>query len=453
MPFTNETDAITYVFQSIAKSNWKDRDLDEHSRDIRPTETLLSTAGLTERKCEYVVVTGSKGKGSISAITAKLLQSLGHTVGLVTSPHLTTYRQRFRINGKMISEADLVRLINELEPHIDAVQTQLEPGKYLSPQGIFLAMAQKWFAENNVNVAVIEVGRGGRFDDNSLVPNKLSLFGPIIVEHARYMGSSIERIAWHKAGIIKEGGVAYSLPQSSSVIDVLYEEADEKQAQLTVLDEADMGKYIGPAKDGMCVDFRYFGKISLPMLGSYEIENASLALRAAANLHARLDSEFNIDSTEYKIRIRQGLEHVFWPGRCHKLQDGPAVYVDGAINVMSAKLFIESVRDRLTSPVIVVLAVPKDRDYKAVYPLFASIADAVVLTETARNITISFPDQETVTQTARLHYDDVTYRPNIREALNIAIEKAGSSGSVVMSIAQPAVGDLMEVYGLDFEII
>ena len=128
MPFTNETDAITYVFQSLANSNWRTRGLDEDTRDTMPTARLLQQLGLPGKRREYVVITGSKGKGSVAAITAKLLESLGHTAGLITSPHLTTYRQRFRVNGRMISEDDLVRLVNQLQPTIDAVLATLPAG-------------------------------------------------------------------------------------------------------------------------------------------------------------------------------------------------------------------------------------------------------------------------------------------------------------------------------------
>ena len=453
MRFRSETEAITYVFESIANSNWRHRGLDEDTRDLTPTKRLLARLGLPAKDRDYVVVTGSKGKGSVSAITAKLLQHLGHTVGLVTSPHLSTYRQRFRINGRMIAESALVRLVNELAPDIEAVEATLEPGKYLSPQGIFLAMALKWFDENDVTAAVVEVGRGGRFDANALVDNKLSLFTPIILEHARYMGNSVDRIAWHKAGIIKPGTDAYSLPQSAVVQAILQEETDRQQASLEFIAPEDIGRYLGPTDSGMRVDFGLYGVVDFPMLGRYEIANASLALRAARNIHRRLRSDIVIDSPEYLDSIRAGLQSVFWPGRCQKLQDHPVVYVDGAHNTTSAPLFIESVRERLTEPVITVLAVPTDRDYKAVYPMYAEISDALVITQSTRNITISFPDEATALPVARQFHQDVTYRPDMAEALQLALQKAGPEGTVLLAIAQPAIGDTMVVYGLEFEQI
>lgn len=453
MRFHNETEAITYVFESLANSNWRQRGLDEDTRDIAPTRHLLDRLELPAQDRDYVVVTGSKGKGSVSAITAKLLEHLGHTVGLVTSPHLSTYRQRFRINGRMISESELVRLVNQLAPDIDAVEATLEPGKYLSPQGIFLAMALTWFDEHNVTAAVIEVGRGGRFDDNALVDNKLSLFTPILVEHARYMGNTVDRIAWHKAGIIKPGTYAFSLPQSDVARAVLEEEASRQKTNLEFISEEEMGRYLGPTTNGMLVDFGPYGEVDFPMLGRYEIANAAIALKAARNMHSRLQSDIAIDSSEYVEGIRAGLESVFWPGRCHKLQDNPTVYVDGAHNTTSAPLFIESVHERLTAPVITVLAVPTDRDYKAVYPMYAEISDALVITQSSRNITISFPDEATALPVASQFHDDVCYRHDIGEAITLAIEKAGSTGTVLLAIAQPAIGDTMVVYGLEFEQI
>jgi dihydrofolate synthase / folylpolyglutamate synthase len=458
MQFTNETDAITYVFDSIARSDWRNRGLDEDSRNTSPTRRLLGATRLLDHRREYAVITGSKGKGSVAAITAKLLQSLGHNVGLLTSPHLTTYRQRFRVNGRMISEADMVRLVNELSPHIDEIQAELEPNQYLSPQGIFLAMALKWFEEQHVNAAVIEVGRGGRYDDNALVPNMLSMFTPIILEHTRYLGTTLDRIAWHKAGIIKPNSYAYSLPQSPEVMDVLRTEAETVGADFEWLAPADMGHLVEAVEDGMIVDMGRYGQVKMPMLGRYEIANASLAVWGAGNMHGRLvppDGSPGIShgSREYVDRIRAGVESASWPGRCQKLQDNPAVYVDGAINPTSAELFIESVRDRLTEPVITVLAVPRDRKYEPVYERFAPVSHALILTESARNITIHFPDSHTALETARRYHDDVSHAPTIREALDLAIQRAGSDGTVLICAAQPAIGDVMEVYGLEFEVI
>ena len=455
MRFNNEYEAISYVFQSIARINYQQRGLDENTRDITPTKRLLAALDLPHKKMEYVVVTGSKGKGSVSAITAKLLTSLGHKVGLVTSPHLNTYRQRFRIDGRMISEETLIRLLDQLAPKIDSVMANLNEGQYLSPQGIFLALALTWFKEQEVAAAIIEVGRGGRFDDNALVPNMLSLFTPILLEHTRYMGDSLERIAWHKAGIIEPQSYAFSLPQTPEVMNVLRKEAELQEATLEWLAPMDLAQYVRDTENGMIVDFGRYGELELPMLGRYEIDNASLAVWAAGNVHNRLNLKPRIahGSPEYVARIRAGLETVIWPGRAQKMQESPQVFVDGAINIHSAKSYIESLKGRLNEPVVLVLAVPVDRNMDAVYKEFAPLAKTLILTRTERNITIHFPDEATARPIAEQYYAEVIYTHTVAESLDVSREKAGENGTVVMSIAQPAIGDLMEVYGEVFEQI
>ena len=228
-------DAIQYIFATRRRLDGSSRGLDETTRDISLTRKLLTRANLLKSSREYVVITGSRGKGSVTSIMAKLLDSLEHTVGMVTSPHLVHWNERIRINGQMIPTDDFLRILSDLHPIIDDLTSELTETQYISPQGIFLGIALQWFNENKVDVAVLEVGRGGRFDDISVVPNKLAVFTPILLEHTDLLGDTVERIAWHKAGIIKQGGQAVSLPQSPSVMRILSQEAYSRDATFTWL--------------------------------------------------------------------------------------------------------------------------------------------------------------------------------------------------------------------------
>lgn len=456
MRFSTETDAVTYIFSSLASFNWKYRGLDEETRSTAPTQRLLEMHNLLASRREYAVVTGSKGKGSVTMFTGQLLRHLGHTVGTITSPHLVSYRERIRVNGRAISTEDFLRLTDYFAPSIDEITASLAENQYLSPQGIFLAMALKYFDEQGVNAAVIEVGRGGRFDDNALVPNMLSLFTPIILEHARYLGPTVERIAWHKAGIIKPASYAYSLPQSPAVMEVLGREAEAVGASFDFIVRNDMAYPIASVPEGFRVNFGRYGEVTLPFYGRYEIDNASLAVIAAGNMHARLGGVPHA-SPEYVQRIRAGLESLKWPGRCQKLQDVPAIYIDGAINTMSVQILLESLKDRLSAPVIVITAVPLDRDYPAVYRQLAAVADEIVITGTTRNVTINFPDetlaravmQEALIDVAR--QIPIHYTSHVKQALEVAAERAGTQGTVIMAVAQPVIGDTFEHYGLLYE--
>lgn len=452
MPFATQQEAIEFIFRSRRKLDGEPRGLDEDTRDISPTRRLLLATGLPTKAREYAIVTGSKGKGSVTAITARLLQSLGHTVGMLTSPHLVSWYERIRINGRAIPEADFLRILSDLAPHIEAEEAILNEKQYISPQGIFLLVALAWFDENDVNAAVLEVGRGGRYDDVTLVNNRVSLITPIVMEHAQYLGRSLERIAWHKAGIIKPQSYVYSLPQAPEVLEMLHHEADAKEAEFFWFAAMDLGKYLEDTPDGLRFRLGRYGDCEIPLLGRYEIDNATLAVQAAGNIHGRLKG-IGHGSPEYVERIRAGLASVRWPGRLHKLEDNPQIFVDGAVNVLSLQSTLQSLSTRWTEPRVAIAGVPVDRDYPAVYRLLAQHFQHLTLTATTIHPNIHFPDPEQALAAAREFIPMAQYAPTLPEALEIARAQAGSTGTILMAVAQPLVGESMLIWNVPMEQI
>lgn len=461
MRFADEAEAITYVFRSLRKLRGVEKRPDELARDVAPTRRLLQATGLLSPRLnddsraatrEYAVVTGSKGKGSTTVLTAKLLQHLGHTVGMITSPHLVTYRERIRVNGRAIPEADLVRILDELAPEIDAIEATLSESQYFSPQGIFLAIALRWWDEQNVNAAVLEVGRGGRFDDIAVVPNKLSLFTPIMLEHTAYLGPTLERIAWHKSGIIKPHSYAYSVPQPTEVLEVLELEAQTQDAEFAWIAPMDMGEYVGKTERGLLMRLGRYGEMELALHGRYQIENATLAVQGAGNMHARLPGMPH-GSAEYITAIRAGLGDVRWPGRLQKLQDKPDVYLDGAINAASARSLADSLQGDLHDPVIGIVAVPDDKDYDGVYKEIGIISESLILTETERNQILHFPPAEQAINAARRYNDDVTHIPTLAAAVEAARARAGTDGTILIVGTQSIVADATLLWGFSYEEI
>ena len=451
MPFHDEAEAITYIFRSLRKLRGVERGLDEYTRSTKPTEQLLETYNLLLTPRQYAVVTGSKGKGSVTVITSKLLQYLGHTVGTMTSPHLVTWRERIRVNGRAIPQADLLRILDELAPGIDAIEATLSEHQYFSPQGIFLAIALRWFDEQGVNAAVLEVGRGGRYDDIAVVPNKLALFTPIMLEHTHYLGDTLARIAWHKAGIIEPYSYAYSLPQEPEVMEVLQHEAEAKEAEFNWVAPADMAQYVGETENGLIIDYGRYGEITLSLLGHYQIANATLATIAAGNMHGRLDG-IPHTAPEYVDAIRAGLAHITWPGRVTRLQESPPVYVDGAINAESARMLVRSLENRWQQPVISIIAVPDDKDYAGVYRELGAVSAALILTKTTRNPILHFPPAETAVSVAKQVNANVSHAPNLSAALEQARARVGD-GTIIIAGTQSIVADAMLLWGADYEVI
>ena len=450
--FQSESEAVTYIFRSMRKLRDQTRPPDDQGRDPAPTRRLIERLGLLTQPREYAVVTGSKGKGSTTVITAKLLQFLGHKVGTITSPHLVSWRERIRINGRAIPEADFLRIISDLAPTIDQIEATLAPTQYFSPTGIFLAMALRWFDEQNVAAAVLEVGRGGRFDDIALVPNKLSLFTPIIMEHVYWLGPTIERIAWHKADIIKVHSRAYSVPQAPEVMQVLATEAETRSAQFDWVTQMDTGKYLGATENGMRIRLGRYGETFLNLRGRYQIANATLATLGAGDMHARLGG-IRHASGEYVERIRAGLAAVEWPGRLYKLQDAPAIYLDGAVSHPSASSVVESLQDRWTRPVISIIAVPEDKDYEGVYAALGPASDSLILTGTGRNPILTFPAAETALEAARRYNDRVTHVGTLSEAVAQAKQRAGTEGTILIVGTQSILADATLMWNCSFEVI
>jgi dihydrofolate synthase/folylpolyglutamate synthase len=448
--FPTEADAISYIFRSMRRIGGAPHGPDELTRDVTPTRHLLAAAGLPAQPRQYAVVTGSKGKGSTTFITARLLQALGHRVGMMSSPHLVSWRERIRVDGQAIPEADFLRILGELAPEIDRIEAGLRGDRYFSPQGLFLAVALRWFDEQGVTAAVLEVGRGGRFDDIAVVPNQLSLFTPIMLEHPDQLGPTVERIAWHKSGIIKPVSTAYSVPQSPAVLEIIQAEADVQGASFNWLAEKDMGQYRGPAVGGQRIELGRYGEVRLSMLGRYQIMNASLAVIAAGNMHGRLGG-LPHGSAEYVARIQAGLADVHWPGRCQQIDDHPLTFVDGAINDDSARLLVESLRDQLRPPVVSILSVPADKDYPGVYAALGAVSQHLILTETTRNPGLRFPESAEAVALAQQFCADVRLAATISPAVAMGKALAGQAGTLLIVGTQSIVAECLGLYGFSFE--
>ncbi len=445
--FGSMHDAMQYIFQSRRRLDREPRGFDEDTRDISLTRRILADANLLDESREYVIVTGSRGKGSVTSIMAKLLQTLGHQVGMLTSPHLVHWNERIRINGQMIPTDDFLRILSNLRPTIDRVTQGLSDLQYLSPQGIFLAIALAWFNENDVNIAVLEVGRGGRFDDVSVVPNQLAVFTPFMLEHTALLGETLERIAWHKAGITPDSGFALTVPQSSEAMTVLQQEADKHSTTLTTLAPETTAQLIEDRPDGQVIQLERYGELFLPLLGRYQISNASLAIHAVEIIHTQLHGLFL--SPDYLQTIREGLAQVKWLGRSQQLGENPLIYIDGAITVESATSFLAGVRPNLKFPIITIVGVPIDRDYEGVYRVMGEVSQSLIITENDINPKTKFPAREDAIATAQTICDDVYYTKNLPEALDIARKKAGTDGTILLVGSLMLIGECMLIWEID----
>ncbi len=199
-------EAVTYLNQFISYERQQPAKYSPETLNLDRVNALLDRLGRPDRTFRAIHVAGSKGKGSTSALIASCLRAAGYRTGLYTSPHLHTFRERMRVNGELISREDFARLVDEIEPHVEAVAgiTWFE---------IITALAFRYFAQSHIEVGVIEVGLGGRFDATNVLTPLVSVITPLSMEHMNLLGNTLELIAFEKAGIIKRHVPVVSAPQ------------------------------------------------------------------------------------------------------------------------------------------------------------------------------------------------------------------------------------------------
>ena len=290
---------------------------------LERVEALLALCGSPQKQLTTLHIAGSNGKGSTSTMLAATLAESGLKVGLFTSPHLVDFRERIRINGEMVSEAYVVRFVEEIREKMP---------KDLAPTFFELttALAFAYFVEEQVDIAVIEVGMGGRLDSTNVITPLVSVITNVSNDHAQFLGGTLTAIAGEKAGIIKPN-IPTVLSRSSvaEVTEVVKARATEMASPLTMADKAEEILMYTQVPDGYKVVTHHFGTLHLPLMGSYQIENIGGVLQTLLILK---DKGYNITHDA----LQKGLEklpHYGLRGRLEVLQSGtPTVVIDTGHN-------------------------------------------------------------------------------------------------------------------------
>ncbi len=327
-------------------------------------EGLLAAIGNPERAFRIVQVGGTNGKGSVSAMLATILEAAGRRVGLYTSPHLCDFRERIRVNGRLISESDVVdgvEAIGTLVARLDA--TMFEAAT---------ALALDYFARENVEIAVLEVGLGGRLDATTVGAPEVGVLSRIDYDHQAYLGSTLTAIAREKAAIIRSG-VAFSARQEPEAEEVLVRRAAEVGVPLA-LEGRDLHVTVsGFALDGQRLNLSGPGwrleDVRCRLPGVFQPDNALLAAAAARQVGASDEA------------IRRGLATVEWPGRFQILRGDPLVILDGAHNPGGARALAGSLRAYLPGRALtLVIGISADKDQAGILAALAPLASRLILT-------------------------------------------------------------------------
>ena len=323
--------------------------------NLRRTRVLLDLAGAPDRRMLVVLVAGTKGKGSTAAMLASVLAASGVRAGLSTKPHLQAFRERVRVDGVAIDDTAFGARVAELRPLIAELEERLPAAGAPTTFELTLALALRHYVKERCDVAVIEVGLGGRFDATNATDPHVSVITAISHDHTKELGSRLRDIAAEKAGIVRPGRVAVVEPQPAearAAIRTACERAGAELREVRALPE----------------------RVALSLRGTHQRSNAAAALEAARAL-AQHGVAFRADAAE------GALKRLMWPGRFEVIPGEPTIVLDAAHNDGSARALAQTLRASFPKRrVRFVLGVMEDTDARAVIAPLLPLASAVEVT-------------------------------------------------------------------------
>ena len=396
---------------------------------LETMRALLDRLGHPERRFRSLHIGGTNGKGSTAAMSAAILDASGLRVGLYTSPHLVDFRERIRIGGRLIAEGRVAELAERVR---DAGPLGREPTFFEATT----AMAFLHFAESRVDAAVLEVGLGGRFDATNVVEPMACAITTIGLDHQQYLGSTIEAIAFEKAGIVKPSVPVVIGRMAPEAADVIRRIAAERAAPVWQL-----GRDFSVEQEGSG-RFAYEGRsvrweaLRSALAGRHQFDNAACAL---ALLEAAGPAGLPVEARA----VRSGLESVQWEGRLELVEQEPMLLLDGAHNPSAA----DSLADYLTAfrvsrpdaRIILVVAMMRDKDHRGFLAPLRNLVSEVIVTEAglARSAPADVLRKACAGWSQPIHQEPVP-----TEALLLAKRRASSRDLICVTGSLMLLGDI-----------
>jgi dihydrofolate synthase/folylpolyglutamate synthase len=404
---------------------------------LHRTLAMMQALGRPQNRYPSIHIAGTNGKGSVAAMCESILHKAGLVTGLFTSPHLVRVEERMRISGKQISPPVFARVATRIAK---TEATLLKNGKLdrlLTTFEFLTCCAFLCFAEKKVDIAVIEVGLGGKLDSTNVITPEVSVITGIALDHQYLLGNTLTKIAGEKAGIIKEGIPAVSGCCDPAPRRVIRRRARELNAPLIEtcedckirIREERRGRYSFNLK----TPAREYRDLRLSLSGEYQVRNASLAVLAVESL-----KPFRIKAGD----IRRGLAVARWPGRLDEYRSRRRTLLDGAHNPEGARLLRDFLRKRGEKEVHMVFGAVRDKDIREIGAAVFPVARSIHLTP-LKNTRSATP-----AEIAAMHKHfapKMKIHGSMREALNSAWEQCSSSGLVVVTGSLYLVGELLPV--------
>ncbi|MGX1899963.1 bifunctional folylpolyglutamate synthase/dihydrofolate synthase [Thermolongibacillus altinsuensis] len=345
---------------------------------LKRMEWMMEKLDHPERRIKAIHVGGTNGKGSTVCYLRNILQQAGYSVGTFTSPYVEQFNERISINGKPISDVEIMKLVQVIKPLAEELE-QTELGGPTEFE-VITTMALYYFGKMNIqDVVLFEVGLGGRLDSTNVIYPLLSLITNVGFDHTHILGDTLEQIAFEKAGIIKAGVPVITAVDQKEALDVIYERAKSLKAKVYELNNHFTITHHEAAENGeqfsLQTPFALYRDLSISMLGAHQVKNAALAVMAADYL--RTYYSFIIEEQH----IREGVRQAQWIGRFEKISKRPPIILDGAHNMEGIESLVQTIQTHYPNKSVHVLfSALRDKPLKPMIEALANIAETITFT-------------------------------------------------------------------------
>ena len=446
--------ALAYIEEFIDYERSPDFSRQARLYNLNRISLLLELLGNPHDRLQVIHIAGSKGKGSTAALIASVLTQAGYKTGLFTSPHLITPRERCRIDGDLISKADVAFYVEKLKPAIETVSTS-EFGR-VSFFEIYTALAFSYFANKATDFAVIEVGLGGRLDATNVVTPVATVITPIGLEHTAILGETYTEIASEKAEIIKQKCPLALAPQHPEARTVFEKVASERNAPIVEPKNvvgrdccASSSRLVRNA-DGLPVaqefdvetDSESYPQLTMPLLGHHQFINATTAVTAIECLKQK-------GYIVPKASVYAGFKNVQWQGRIQRIRSSPIVVLDGAHSPVSMEALCGTLRqsfryDRVTF----IVSLMRDKNLTAIGNIVSQTADFVIATQVLNNPRVM--SAEEILDAWENTCEKISACSTPEKAITRALSGASPTDLICITGSLYLVGQALEIFKSNF---
>ena len=375
-------------------------------------QTLSGILNNPQNKFPAIIVAGTNGKGSVCAMLSSILTEAGYKVGLYTSPHLVSYTERYKINNKDISTRDFVRGLKRI---LKIAKKQKEKPTVFE---ILTALAFQYFADNNVDLAILEVGLGGRLDATNIANPILSVITNIDLEHTEYLGNTLAAIAREKSGIIKNRVSVVTAEKKNEALKIIRQIALSRQAPFIQVINRNL-------------------KFKTNLRADYQKINIQTALQA-------IDSLISLGWEISREQVVEGFKKVVWPGRFQIIKNNPLLIIDGAHNPAGINVFIESYKKlKISTKPIVIFGCQKNKDFIQMLKKLKPMAEQVWLVKSTNSQAADIKVLDQLAQKEKMKHMSFG---NIKQALQY-YEKKYSKHNLAIVGSLFLIGDTLKIVG------